>query len=294
MSITKKITYLKSLGMRNSVHVILDRLLSKRSVQYHQLRDKFKGVGLEFGGPSKVFSVAGYCPVYEDAKRVDNLNFAAVTKWHGAIDSGSNYFFNPRKEPGVQRVPDSGTLSMLRDASYDFILSSHMLEHTANPLKQLVEWNRVLKIEGILMLVLPHKDGTFDRKRPLTSTEHFLDDFENNTLETDTTHLEEILKLHDLSLDKAQNSPVSFKSWIENNHANRGAHHHVFNSVNAARLVDLAGFKILDVEPRRPFDIFIFAEKLPANQRADNSRFFADLQLYLCKSPFRSDHDAVQ
>ena len=193
----------------------------------------------------------------------------------------------------MQHVPDSGSLSMVRDATYDFILSSHMLEHTANPLKQLYEWNRVLKSEGVLLLVLPHKDGTFDRKRPLTSIEHFLDDFKKNTPETDTTHFEEILKLHDLSLDKAQNSPDSFKLWIENNHANRGAHHHVFNSVNAARLVDLAGFKILDVEPRRPFDIFILAEKSAHDKRPDNSRFLSDPPPYLDKSPFRSDHVVV-
>lgn len=293
MSIAKKITYLKSLGLRNSMHVVLDRLLSRRSVKYQRFHDKFKGVGLEFGGPSKVFSAAGYCPVYEDAKRIDNVNFAAVTTWHGAIDAGSNFVFNPRKEPGVQHVPDSGSLSMLRDATYDFILSSHMLEHTANPLKQLYEWNRVLKSEGVLLLVLPHKDGTFDCKRPLTPIEHFLDDFKKNTPETDTTHFEEILKLHDLSLDKAQNSPDSFKLWIENNHANRGAHHHVFNSVNAARLVDLAGFKILDVEPRRPFDIFILAEKSAHDKRPDNSRFLSDPPPYLDKSPFRSDHVVV-
>lgn len=289
MSIAKKMTYLRSLGFLNSKEVILDWLLKRQSTQFNRLWLKFQDIGLEFGGPSKVFARNGYCPAYKFARQVDNVNFSGVTAWHGSIAPGGNFVFDIRKPPGLQHILDAGDLSKIADSSYDFILSSHMLEHTANPLKLIFEWKRMLKNSGILLLVLPHKDNTFDHRRPLTTLQHFIEDFRKNTPEDDTTHLKEILDLHDLSLDKSQNSPAKFRSWIENNHANRGAHHHVFSSFNAAQLINFAGLKILDIEPRRPFDIFILAEKMNTELSVDNSAFLSWSAKYLAKSPFKSD-----
>ncbi|CAB1208097.1 hypothetical protein [Acinetobacter bouvetii] len=52
------------------------------------------------------------------------------------------------------------------------------------------------------MLVVPHKDGTFDHFRSVTTLEYLINDFNNEDIdERDLTHLDEILKLHDLSRD---------------------------------------------------------------------------------------------
>jgi SAM-dependent methyltransferase len=286
---TKRLQYLMTLGVASSITLILDRLLKRQSKQMEHLLPQIAGLGIEFGGPSRVFMTNGYCPVYEHALRVDNVNFASNTAWHGEMNRGSNFVYSKNKVAGIQYICDAGELRHIADATYDFVLSSHMLEHSANPLKLLFEWKRVLKPDGVMLLVLPHKDNTFDHRRTLTTKEHFLDDYQNDCRENDRTHLPEIIEKHDLTRDKSQTSLEVFKHWINNNFENRGAHHHVFNSINATRLIDLAGLKITKIEPRRPFNIFIYAARPATSEPVSNDAFFSKLSTYLSNSPFKSD-----
>ncbi len=46
----------------------------------------------------------------------------------------------------------------LPDGSYDFVFSSHCLEHLANPVGALRHWATRLKAGGVLFLYLPHPD----------------------------------------------------------------------------------------------------------------------------------------
>jgi SAM-dependent methyltransferase len=52
------------------------------------------------------------------------------------------------------------------DDSFDFVLASHVIEHVADPIAALEEWRRVSR--RYIFLVVPHRDRTFDRDRPLT------------------------------------------------------------------------------------------------------------------------------
>ncbi len=52
------------------------------------------------------------------------------------------------------------------DGAFDFVLASHVLEHFPDPIRALEEWRRVAR--RYLFLVIPHRDRTFDRDRPLT------------------------------------------------------------------------------------------------------------------------------
>ena len=79
------------------------------------------------------------------------------------------------------------------DASFDFVISSHCLEHCQNTLKMLNEWLRVLKPGGILFLILPHGDRTLDRHREKTTLQHHIDDLNNLTDEPDRSHIDEIM-----------------------------------------------------------------------------------------------------
>jgi SAM-dependent methyltransferase len=54
----------------------------------------------------------------------------------------------------------------LGDQSVDFVLASHVIEHMPDPIAALQEWARVAR--RYLFLVVPHRDRTFDRDRPLT------------------------------------------------------------------------------------------------------------------------------
>lgn len=55
------------------------------------------------------------------------------------------------------------------DASEDFVISSHVLEHFPDPIKALKEWYRVVRKGGYIFMIVPHKERTFDRDRPRTT-----------------------------------------------------------------------------------------------------------------------------
>jgi SAM-dependent methyltransferase len=59
-----------------------------------------------------------------------------------------------------------------QDDSVDFVLASHVLEHIPDPIRALEEWIRVARHK--VVVVVPHRDRTFDHDRELTSLEEFL------------------------------------------------------------------------------------------------------------------------
>jgi SAM-dependent methyltransferase len=61
----------------------------------------------------------------------------------------------------------------LADDSVDFVFSSHVIEHFADPIRALKEWFRVAR--RYVVVVVPHPNRTFDRGRELTSTAELLD-----------------------------------------------------------------------------------------------------------------------
>jgi SAM-dependent methyltransferase len=63
---------------------------------------------------------------------------------------------------------DALHLRPLKDASFDFIYSSHTLEHMSDPSAALKNWWRVLKPGGYLILYIPHRD-LYEKKWGLPS-----------------------------------------------------------------------------------------------------------------------------
>jgi SAM-dependent methyltransferase len=59
------------------------------------------------------------------------------------------------------------------DDSYDFVFSSHVIEHFPDPIKALREWVRVAS--RYVVVIVPHRDRTFDADRPLTSVEELME-----------------------------------------------------------------------------------------------------------------------
>lgn len=49
----------------------------------------------------------------------------------------------------------------LPSGEYDYIFSSHCLEHLANPIAALEHWKTRLKVGGVLFLYLPHPEMTY-------------------------------------------------------------------------------------------------------------------------------------
>ncbi|MBE9533976.1 MAG: class I SAM-dependent methyltransferase, partial [Proteobacteria bacterium] len=63
---------------------------------------------------------------------------------------------------------DAMKLEGLSDNSFDFVYSSHTLEHMIDPAIALKNWWRVLKPGGNLILYIPHRD-LYEKKKDLPS-----------------------------------------------------------------------------------------------------------------------------
>jgi SAM-dependent methyltransferase len=152
-----------------------------------------EGDGIEIGALHNPFRV----PPGRNVKYVDKFTADEVARIYPDV---------PLQEI---RVPDivcsTGDLDAIEDESLGFIIASHVLEHSDNPLRLLQTWRRKLKIGGKLLIALPDCRFTFDRGRPLTSLEHLLWDFRNHGTQlkdlSDLGHIAECnLNMHE-SLD---------------------------------------------------------------------------------------------
>lgn len=239
--------------------------------------------GIEIGGPTKFFTQSGFLPLYPHLESLDNINFSSETIWEGRLADRGIFHFDGRE--GVQFVREASELIGISDSAYDVVLSSHVIEHCANPIKTLIEWKRVLRKMGYLVMIVPHKEGTFDRLRDVTFIEHLVDDFRNNTDETDLTHAEEFINRFDFSLHPHEPRD-QFVNDMYNNAKKRRIHHHAFNTPLVAQLLQHSGWQIISIDIRLPFHIICLAQKTDG---IDNSAFLASTAAYKSETPFRTD-----
>lgn len=250
-------------------------------------------IGLEIGGPSVIFEDYGSIPVYKVVKQLDWCNFSSSTIWDERPVQRRPNRFHRLKRNGQQYIAEGTDLKAIPSAKYDFVLSSHCLEHIANPLKVMLEWLRVMKVGGYLLLVVPHKNGTFDHKRPLTTMEHLKEDFAKDMKENDLTHLEESIRLHDLSLDPEAGSFEQFKTRLLNNYRYRSLHHHVFDTNLVLQILDYLRLQLISVDPVMPGNIITLSQKKKDRDLIDNGKFLGDNAEYKRNSPFMSDRKTI-
>lgn len=244
------------------VCVLRDRLLPARPRLRPAVLAATTGrIGLEIGGPSGVFRSRGMLPVYAGAARLDNVNFSAETRWEHALRDGGEFHYHARRPPGTQWLREAAALTGLADGAYDFVLSSHCLEHTANPLPALREWCRVVRPGGHLLLILPDPRRTFDHRRPVTTLAHLRADEARGTGEDDQTHVAECLALCDLALDPGAGSAENFRERTRHNAANRCLHQHVFDLALMTAMLQETGWRVAHTEVTRPNHLLAWAQK---------------------------------
>ncbi len=272
---------------------VLRRVLRSRAPAFDATSEHFVGLrGVEIGGPSALFARGGLFPVYPLLAGLDNVNFSSSTVWEGDAGQGAPFVFDAHKAPGQQFLSEASSLGGITDASYDVLFASHVIEHLANPLAAMAEWARVVRPGGLVVLVVPHRDGTFDHRRPVTPLAHLEDDLRAGTAEDDLTHLAEVLALHDRQRDPGAGTAEAFTARSQQNFQYRCLHHHVFDTRAVARLAARAGWEILALSPVRPYHIFLVARVSPGGH-VGNGGFLDDASVRLSKSPFPSDHAPV-
>ena len=133
------------------------------------------GVGVEFGAGSLPFPL----PERVRIRYADRNTLAHLREKRSFGDA-------PLTTPALQS--DLESMDGIEDDSLDFIIASHVIEHTRNPLRVLEQAYRKLRMAGQLILVVPDKEATFDRDRALTGLSHFILDFESPSRERDFEH----------------------------------------------------------------------------------------------------------
>lgn len=125
--------------------------IARRLADSRFVRRYFKGRGVDIGGaPDPLALYVEFFPLIESVKTWD-------------LDDGDAQF--------MEGVPDD---------SFDFVFSSHCLEHLHDPLQGLRNWVRVTKPDGYVVVALPEEDlyeqgvfpSTFNRDHKNTFTMH--------------------------------------------------------------------------------------------------------------------------
>ena len=96
--------------------------------------------------------------------------------------------------PDVVADLDSDRLRSFADASTDFVVASHVLEHVADPLGILDEIHRVLRVGGITIILVPDRRATFDANRPPTSLDHLVAEHLAGVTEVSDEHIVEFVR----------------------------------------------------------------------------------------------------
>lgn len=195
--------------------------------------------GIEFGGPTELF----YHPMhrmklYPYIKSLDGCNIFENNFFQSNLNSIFSYHKN---KTGVCFNVDTADIESLKNIKkkYDFILSSHHIEHIANPIKAITAWKDILKKDGYVLAILPHKEYTFDKMRPLTKLSHIIEDYKKNTLESDSTHIQEQIKLQDWSMCGMKD----FENLSKRNAETRVVHHHCFNTQLVKEMFEYAKYR---------------------------------------------------
>lgn len=231
-------------------------------------------VGVEIGGPSYSQYETG---LYEHPAVLDCINYARDTLWSRIVTDQNEDDYAPYgKVLGKQYIADVTDLTAIRPSNYqqfsmcvgngfclpngvgrkyDFLFASHVLEHVVNPLLALEQMTSLLKPEGLIILILPWKNETFDHRRPDTKFETLLEFYHIRRNESYVDDLvQEIVKDYDLTRDPPAGNVDQFIERSLRHSENKGLHVHVFNFELIVQCLEMFHYEIIDVQLVAPYN----------------------------------------
>jgi len=148
-------------------------------------------------------------------------------------------------------LTDAANLYFAKDSEFNFVCSSHVLEHLADPLKAIKEWIRVIEKNGVIYCAIPDKRFTFDHRRKRTSLKHLIGDYQNSVSPNDLTHLSDMFFNYDYKLAGMSREQVFYQVLDFYASTKNGGtivyqpHHHVFVKDDLVSLFEYCDLKIL-------------------------------------------------
>jgi SAM-dependent methyltransferase len=163
----------------------------------------------------------------------------------------------PLIEPDV--LDDGETLATFADASQDFVVANHFLEHCQNPIAALQTLLRVLKPGGVLFLAVPDRRFTFDVDRPPTPIEHLIRDYTDGPEWSRRQHFEEWVRLVNKQPEDRVDASVAYLMSID-----YSIHFHVWRAVDLLEFIQVfhrfAAFE-LELFRRNGFESLLILRK---------------------------------
>lgn len=95
----------------------------------------------------------------------------------------------------VDVVDSISELSQFSNDELDFVIACHVIEHSANPIGAIDACAQRLRSGGKLILIIPDKERTHDKKRSVTTLDHMVSDYYMPSTERDFEHYVERLNI---------------------------------------------------------------------------------------------------
>lgn len=150
-----------------------------RKVREYVARLYLRGDGIEIGALHSALAL----PAHATARYVDRASTEELREQYPELDSSQI------TSPDI--VDDAESLATLPDASQDFVVANHFLEHCQDPLGALMNMIRVTRPGGVVFLAIPDKRFTFDSEREVTTLEHLRRDHEEGPEQSRRLHFED-------------------------------------------------------------------------------------------------------
>jgi predicted SAM-dependent methyltransferase len=182
-----------------------------------------RGEGLEIGALHNPLPVSDHARV----RYVDRMTTPDLRRQYPELDG--------KPLVDVDVVDDGERLASVPDASVDFVIANHFLEHCQDPIGALGTMFRVVRPGGIVYLAIPDKRFTFDVDREVTPPEHLLEDHRSGPEGSRREHFEDWARL----VDKVGEAEVGAHAakLLDDDYS---IHFHVWTQKDALELLSVA------------------------------------------------------
>jgi len=109
--------------------------------------------GIEIGASGKAYGLVNQRGAYANVDIIDAETRARNKGW---------------KDSQLVNILSSGDDLPFKDGVFDYVFSSHVIEHFFDPIRAIKEWLRVTREGGHIFMIIPHRERTYDKKRGIT------------------------------------------------------------------------------------------------------------------------------
>ncbi|SFI82211.1 Methyltransferase domain-containing protein [Phyllobacterium sp. CL33Tsu] len=199
--------------------MLVERVLSRPEQLFEKI-DQATGIGLEIGALDNPCALRSVGKVYyADYCSTDNLR-----RNHQHTPT-----VNVQNIVDVDFITDGGPLARVvpNNLRFDYVIASHVIEHVPDIISWLCDVGDVLRQGGVLSLIIPNKEKTFDSRRSVSEEKDFYGAFIQKQTRPSPTQVFDSFRWHeregklvhtlDYAIDKAMqsvNDYVDCHCWV--------------------------------------------------------------------------------